>query len=97
MKKTLLRQVSSKQKIELALRRKLKQELLEECPGVNGYKVCPRCLKRPDFRGLQLAHKIPLSRGGKTDRTNCEILCATCHFVDEHHQKEVQSEPKWST
>jgi len=69
-----------RRKEELARRRKLKRELLLECPRDGDVILCPRCLKRPDFRGLQLVHKVALSACGKTTRDNCVIRCAPCHF-----------------
>jgi 5-methylcytosine-specific restriction endonuclease McrA len=70
-----------RRKEELNRRRKLKAELLLECPTDSaGVRTCPKCKRRPDFRGLQLVHKIPLSRGGKTTRENCLIRCGPCHF-----------------
>ncbi|KKM64736.1 hypothetical protein LCGC14_1498390 [marine sediment metagenome] len=85
-----LRQVSKKQTKELALRKKLKGELIAEGPHDEaGNPLCNHCKKRPDFRGLQLVHKTPLSRGGKTDRKNCEVWCAPCHFGIYHGAREV--------
>lgn len=70
-----------RRKAELAERRRLKEELLKECPtNEAGERLCPRCKKRPDFRGLQLVHKKSLGSGGKTTRANCCIRCAPCHF-----------------
>ena len=69
-----------RRKEELAHRRKLKLELLAECPRDGDIILCPRCLKRPDFRGLQLVHIKSMGSGGKTTRDNCGILCAPCHF-----------------
>jgi len=40
---------------------------------------CAKCKQKPDWRGLQLSHAIPLARGGKTDAGNCQLLCARCH------------------
>jgi hypothetical protein len=75
---------------ELYRRRKLKAELLLECPtDSQGRRLCPLCGKLPDFRGLQLVHKKALSAGGKTTKDNCCILCAKCHFVTYHHEKET--------
>jgi len=55
-------------------RRKLKAELLQECPtDSQGRRLCPKCRKLPDWRGLQLVHKKALSAGGKTTRENCCI------------------------
>lgn len=82
MKKTPIRRVSSKQKNELARRSRLKKELLAEGRKDGaGRTLCSTCGKLPDFRGLQLSHKIPLARGGKTIRENCCIECAPCHAI----------------
>jgi len=83
MKRTPIRRVSDKQKAELALRRKLKAELIAEFGD-----DCMHCGGRPDWRGIQLIHKIPLSRGGKTSRENCRIWCAPCHFGPDGHRWE---------
>ena len=89
---------------ELRARRKVKRELLEECPvDSNGRKLCPRCKRLPDFRGLQLAHKKNRGMGGSvvlTKKEDCEILCARCHFGNGdsgHHLREVESEPQWNS
>lgn len=80
-------------------RHKIRTELLEECPtDEHGNKLCPRCKRLPDFRGLQLVHKKNRGMGGSafpTVKADVEILCGRCHFVDEHHINEVESEPRW--
>ena len=76
--------VSKKQEAELARRRKLKAELLAEYGA-----VCMRCQKPPDFRGLHLVHIISLAQGGKTNRRNCRIWCAPCHFGKDGHRTEL--------
>ncbi len=78
MRKTPLRKISDKQKIELAKRRKLKQELIAETGG-----RCQTCGGTGDWRGLSLSHKIPLSRGGKTTRENAILECYPCHELYE--------------
>ena len=77
-----LRGVSDKQKKELALRSKVKMQLI----FMFGNK-CMICGKRPDWRGLSLSHEIPLSQGGKTDVFNCKLRCGRCHSA-EHGIKE---------
>jgi len=73
--------LSPKLRKELALRSKLKKELLEE-----GDNKCASCGNRDkDWRGLSLSHIVALSRGGKTTRENCEILCYPCHNLYEKH------------
>lgn len=32
------------------------------------------------FMGFEMVHKIPLGRGGKTTRENCEFWCWPCHY-----------------
>ena len=65
---------------ELALRVKIKKELLEEQVAERGYTYCQTCNNlNLDFRGLSLSHIIALSRGGKTTRENCLIECYPCH------------------
>jgi len=86
IKKTPINKVSAKQKIELAKRRKLKKELIEE----QG-EVCMTCGKAPDWRGITLSHIIPLGRGGKTTRKNCPLECFPCH---EYYEKQPELRPK---
>ncbi len=83
LKRTPLKKVSSKQAKELALRSKLKKDLLEEQIAEHGYTFCMTCKTRGDFRGLSLSHIIALSRGGKTTRENCLIECYPCHEAAE--------------
>ena len=83
MRRTPIRRVSAKQTAELARRRRLKAELLREF-GNN----CMHCGGRLDFRGIQLVHLIPLSRGGKTERDNVALWCAPCHFGPDGHRTE---------
>lgn len=75
MKRTPLRKVSKTQSKELALRSRLKKELIEEME----YPHCHTCSTNGDFRGLSLSHVVALSRGGKTTRENCLIECYPCH------------------
>ncbi len=82
-KRKPLKLMSKKQKKELAKRAKLKKELIEESGG-----LCMKCQKPPDFRGLALIHKVPLARGGKTNRKNCYVGCGKCH-APNHGIKEV--------
>ena len=73
-----------KRRLELDNRRKLKQILIAELPD----NLCPVCGTAPDWRGLQLCHRKALSLGGKTDRENCYIACAHCHFTVDHKLRE---------
>lgn len=78
MKRYRIRLVSEKQARELALRKKVKQELIEEFGN-----RCMICGKLPDFKDgrgeLHLSHTISLAQGGKTDKENCRLLCRVCH------------------
>ena len=67
----------SRRRKELALRGQLKNELMEECEG-----RCQSCGKLPDWRGLGLAHLIPVSQGGLTSKENCRMWCGVCHDLD---------------
>jgi 5-methylcytosine-specific restriction endonuclease McrA len=33
----------------------------------------------PDGVGLQIDHKVPVSKGGKTVRSNLQVLCSKCN------------------
>lgn len=78
--RTPIKQVSDKQKAELALRSKLKKELIAEYG-----ERCQTCGSLGDWRGISLSHIIPLGRGGKTSRENCLIECLNCHLKYEKH------------
>ena len=86
MKRMPLNRRSIKQSAELRLRTKIKLALIEE----HGYK-CMTCGSNGDWRGLSLSHKIPLSRGGKTDMNNCVLECYPCHELYEKHPERRQS------
>lgn len=86
-----MKQVSNKQRVELALRAKLSLELMNEQKG-----LCSDCHGVGGWRGLHLAHEILSSQGGKTTRENCSMKCAQCHSVKDHNIREVQSQPQWS-
>ena len=75
-KKTPLNRCSRKQSKDLALRAHIKRTLIEKF-GI----VCARCGKWSFY--LELSHKIPLARGGKTSFENCGLSCMECHGNDE--------------
>lgn len=83
MKKSWIKKVSEKQKIELKLRAELKAQLIEESEG-----KCMSCGKYPtEFPWvLDLSHIIALGRGGKTTRENCLVECRQCHNRRHHIQ-----------
>ncbi len=82
-KKKRINKVSDKQERDLALRIKIKTKLI-----IKYGNVCMICGFAPDWRGLELEHKIPLARGGKTNMRNCRNSCAKCHSK-KHGIKEV--------
>lgn len=90
LKRTPIKQVSKKQTKELALRSKLKAELIAELPEDGaGRKICPqKCegCNRVDIEwpGWNLIHKKPLGRGGKTERANVTIGCQRYHAETYH-------------
>ncbi len=79
-----MQKISKRQQAELKLRKLLKAQLIIENGG-----VCDECGNCGGWRGLELSHEIPLSRGGKTERSNVKILCAPCHAVKKHHLREA--------
>ena len=86
MKKSYINRISDKHKEEIALRAELKQSFIDEY----GY-ICMTCHGQGDWRGISLSHKVPLSRGGKTDRANCLNECYPCH---EKYEKKDWLRPK---
>lgn len=73
MKRSPIKQVSTKQVAELAERRKLKQLLIDEQLETVGYTHCQTCgrtIYRVQPGYLELAHIVALSRGGKTELGN---------------------------
>lgn len=87
MKRTRIRQISNKQRLEIKKRQELKADLIAEYG-----ERCMTCndLYR-DWRGISLSHIIPLGRGGKTERGNVELLCGHCHS-QAHNIKETNKE-----
>lgn len=41
--------------------------------------ICYLCDKRFEFNEMERDHVIPLCRGGKTEKTNLKMACATCN------------------
>ena len=90
MKKSPINKVSAKQKKELALRGRLKKQLLKECNN-----LCMNCGGTGFPFGLTLSHIVALSRGGKTERGNLEILCLDCHNKFEKHPERRENALEW--
>ncbi len=92
LKRTPINKVSTKQKHELYLRRRLKKLLLVEGPHDEaGNPLCWHCEKLPDGRGLEMVHLQYLSAGGKTEHGNCETWCCPCHYGPDGHRTEIIS------
>lgn len=95
---TSLNKVSKKQEIELAKRKLLKYQLFLSQNG-----KCAQCGKMMTYYNTasdnypHLSHKKPLSKGGKSDRENLEVLCSQCHSNNEHGRNNKYNEkPRWS-
>jgi 5-methylcytosine-specific restriction endonuclease McrA len=96
MKKTRIKPVSDKQRIELQKRRLLRYQLFQSQNG-----KCAKCSRMITLAQTELSHKKSLARGGKTEEKNCEVLCANwlsgCHPNEEHGLRNKYNEqPKWS-
>ena len=85
-RKRRIKVISERQIAEMLERKRLKEHLF-----IKQGRKCALCgTATPDFRGWQLSHKTPLSRGGKTEVDNLEVLCARCHSVERHGIKECR-------
>ena len=72
LKKTRIKPVSEKQKVEIALRQQMKMEHIADF----GYE-CMLCFRKT--YELDLIHLVRLSAGGKTTRENTRTACRECH------------------
>ena len=96
--KISLSKVSDKQKDELALRRLLKWKLFNEQEGRCANKKCGKIMtyyNEASDNYPHLSHKKPLSRGGKTDRDNCSVICAECHSKEHGLRNKYSEKPQW--
>lgn len=60
-------------------RKLLTNELRQEIIFRDNF-TCQICGKyMPDGVGLQIDHKVPVSKGGKTVRSNLQVLCSKCN------------------
>ncbi len=83
-----LNKVSDKQGIEIQKRQQLKADLIKESG-----EHCMTCKdENRDWRGISLSHIIPLSRGGKTERSNVLLECYPDHDLYEKHP---ENRPLW--
>lgn len=94
LKQTPLKKASDKQRRELRLRAKIKQELIKQAPkDRRGIPLCSECGKPvdSDWRSPNgdLSHEVSLGRGGKTTKENGRILCRNCHNTKRHGIREI--------
>ena len=52
----------------------IKREIYEKQNG-----ICPHCGEKFKIEDMDADHIIPWSKGGKTVRENCQMLCAECN------------------
>lgn len=73
-------------------RKLLSNELRKEIMIRDNY-TCQICGKyMPDGVGLQIDHKMPVSKGGKTVRTNLQVLCSKCNGSKSNKISHYKSE-----
>lgn len=66
---------------EIKNQRKLLTQQLKEEIAVRDNYTCQLCgRKMPDGFGMQIDHIIPISKGGKTVRSNLQVLCYKCNL-----------------
>ena len=75
-KRRPIHKISDRQALEIAERSRLKRELIEQYG-----ERCMKCGSKGDFRGLAIHHKVKLSEGGKTEKSNLILLCGKCHSL----------------
>lgn len=47
--------------------------------------ICPHCHHEYDFEFMEGDHIIPWSKGGKTVKENCQMLCMECNRRKGNH------------
>lgn len=76
----LKKRPSKKQSRNNAEESRIKKILMESQIMEYGYNFCQcGCKTNPDWRGMQLSHEIPKSRGGETSLENCILRTGNCH------------------
>lgn len=58
----------------------IKMEVWEE-----QHHICPHCHQEYDFEFMEGDHIIPWSKGGKTVKENCQMLCMECNRRKGNH------------
>ena len=61
---------------------------------ITNKKICERCGKEISVEVAKLAHRIPLSEGGKNDFVNMIVLCEECYTETEDYEIEVEENTK---
>jgi len=46
-----------------------------------GKKLCPHCQKEFTFDEFEIDHITPLSKGGRTELKNAQLLCKRCNVL----------------
>lgn len=46
---------------------------------------CALCGKVKELKDMHADHKIPWSKGGRTEKSNCQMLCAECNLKKNNH------------
>ena len=86
MKRSKINPISKKKAAEKRIEEEIRQQLLEQCQG-----LCQNCGKWPtDGYGLSLHHIKFKSRGGKSEISNCCLVCRSCHEGVHLHRKDLQ-------
>lgn len=49
------------------------------------HHICPHCHKEFDFEFMEGDHITPWSKGGKTVKENCQMLCMECNRRKGNH------------
>ena len=82
--------ISPRYRAELAERKRLKNQLLDEQLEEFGYNFCMTCGRSGLW--LSLSHVIPVSRGGETSKDNCILEDIFCHQRFEKKPEERPAE-----
>ncbi len=64
-----------------AFKERDKIKTYEKQKGICANKKCPQKGKRLDIKEMHADHIKPWSKGGKTEPSNCQVLCAECNRI----------------
>ena len=82
---TTINPLSREKQVQIIQERELKVKLFERQKG-----KCVVCEGTCDWRGWHLHHVVFRSQGGKSDKSNCVLVCAGCHAL-YHGIREVNN------